>query len=106
MRRCMSFFYGTFSTTVFLTMGAWLSSQSALADSFDWQSVNGQNWNSPIESQFGGTCWDFSACGRLEAKYILTRNDPSFAADVSEQEVDWERPTWAIVATGVGALLS
>ena len=50
----------------------------------------GQNWNSTVESQFGGTCWDFSACGSIEAKYILTRNDPNFNPDVSEQQVCWE----------------
>ena len=77
-----------------------------LADSFNWQSVNGYNWNSPIESQFGGTCWDFSACGTLEAKYMLTRNDPTFYADVSEQEVDWERSRHGQHRTAVGALRS
>ena len=61
------------------------------ADSFNWQSVNGSNWNTPVESQFGGTCWDFSACGTLEAKYKLTRNDPNFNDDVSEQQVCWEQ---------------
>ena len=61
------------------------------ADSFDWRNYQGYNWNTPIESQFGGTCWDFSACGTLEAKYKLTRNDPSYNDDVSEQQVCWEQ---------------
>ena len=88
--------------TVLLTMGVCLSSQSALADSFNWQSVNGQNWNTTVKSQFGGTCWDFSACGTLEAKYMLTRNDPSFDPDVSEEEICWETMTWAArAAAGV-----
>ena len=68
-----------------------LSPRSLSADSFDWQSVNGSNWNSTVESQFGGTCWDFSACANIEAKYMLTRNDPTFLPDVSEQEVCWEQ---------------
>ncbi len=68
-----------------------LSPRSLYADSFNWQSVNGLNWETPVESQFGGTCWDFSACGTLEAKYKLTRNDTSFDDDVSEQEVCWEQ---------------
>ena len=45
----------------------------------------------PVESQFGGTCWDFSSCANIEAKYKLTRNDPTFNPDVSEQEVCWEQ---------------
>ena len=78
MRRCMTFFYRSSSLVVLLAMGLWSSSQIALADSFCWQGVNGQNWDTPVESQFGGTCWDFSACGTLEAKYKLTRNDPTY----------------------------
>jgi hypothetical protein len=57
------------------------------ADSFDWQNVGGQNWNSAIESQFGGTSWDFSSCATLEAKYMISRNDCSFVPNVSEQQV-------------------
>jgi autotransporter-associated beta strand protein len=91
MRNCITLFYRVSSIIVLLTMGVCLSSQSAWADSFDWQSVSGQNWNTPVESQFGGTCWDFSACANIEAKYKLTRNDPSYNDDVSEQEVDWEQ---------------
>jgi autotransporter-associated beta strand protein len=83
-------FYRASSIVALLAIGVCLSSQIATADSFDWQVVNGLNWNTPVESQFGGTCWNFSACGTLEAKYKLTRNDPVFNDDVSEQEVDWE----------------
>ena len=91
MRGCTAVFYRVSSIVVLLTIGVCFSSQSALADSFDWQSVNGSNWNSAVESQFGGTCWDFSACGTLDAKYMLTRNDPNFAPQVSEQDVCWEQ---------------
>jgi len=70
--------FALFAASVFLL------TPNVSADSFDWGSVNGYNWNTPVKSQFGGTCWDFSACGTLEAKYKLTRNDPSFNADVSE----------------------
>ena len=62
----------------------------ASADSFDWRTVNGVNWNTPVKSQFGGTCWDFSSCGTLEAHYMLTRNDTSLQPDVSEQHICWE----------------
>ena len=91
MQNYITFVYRASSIVVLLAVGVCLSSPSALADSFTWQGVNGQNWNTPIESQFGGTCWDFSACGTLEAKYKLTRNDASFNDDVSEQEVCWEQ---------------
>lgn len=67
-----------------------LSASRLSADSYDWRSVAGQNWMTPVKSQFGGTCWDFSSCGALEAKYKLTRNDPVFNADVSEQHICWE----------------
>jgi autotransporter-associated beta strand protein len=73
-----------------LMLIALLSSRALYADNFDWRNINGYNWNTPIESQFGGTCWDFSACGTLEAKYKLTRNDPLFDPNVSEQHINWE----------------
>ena len=57
------------------------------ADSFDWRNVNGVNWLTSVKNQGGwGTCWDFAACGVLEAKYMLTRNDPTFQPDVSEEQ--------------------
>lgn len=64
--------------------------QRLLAESFNWQNVNGSNWNTTVKSQFGGTCWDFAAVGTFEAKYLLTRNDPSFIPDLSEQQLCWE----------------
>ena len=91
MRSYIAFLYRVSSIVVLLAVGVCLSSHSALADSFSWQSVNGLNWNTPVESQFGGSCWDFSACATLEAKYKLTRNDASFDDDVSEEEVCWEQ---------------
>ncbi len=73
-----------------LAAGLIVSPRPLAADSFDWRTAGGYNWNSTVKSQFGGTCWDFSACGTLEAKYKLTRNDPSFNPDVSEQHICWE----------------
>ena len=64
--------------------------KSLSADSFDWRSVNGLNWNTVIKSQFGGTCWDFSSCGTIEAHYMLTRDDIHFQPDLSEQQNCWE----------------
>ena len=80
-----------------------LSSQSLSADSFDWRNVNGYNWNTLAKSQFGGTCWDFGPTGALEAKYMLTRNDTSFAPDLSEQQNCWETsPDMGSTAGGGG----
>jgi autotransporter-associated beta strand protein len=77
-----------FAAILILSMG--LMSQFALADSFNWQGVNGSNWNSTVKSQFSLPPWAFAACASLEAKYMLTRNDPSFVPDVSEQQLVWE----------------
>ncbi len=73
-----------------LTAGVSLPVRPLLADSFSWQNFNGQNWLTPVKDQFGGSCWDYAACGVLEAKYMLTRNDNTYQPDVSEQQVDWE----------------
>ena len=61
---------------------------AALADSFDWRNVAGQDFVTPAKDQGGaGTCWAFAATGVLEAKYKLTRNDPTFDIDLSEQNL-------------------
>jgi autotransporter-associated beta strand protein len=69
------------------------------ADSFDWGSPygtaagispGGRSWITSVKSQFGGTCWDFSSCGTMEAKYMLTRNDMTYQPNVSEQQLCWE----------------
>ena len=62
-----------------LVVSPCLPAGTASADSLDWRNVNGKNWLTPVRSQFGGTCWEFSACGALESNYKLTRNDPSFS---------------------------
>jgi C1A family cysteine protease len=60
------------------------------ADSFDWRNIDGQNWLTPIKSQFGGTCWAFGSVGTFEAHYKLTRNDVAYNPDMSEQQIVWE----------------
>ncbi|MCC6125502.1 MAG: autotransporter-associated beta strand repeat-containing protein [Pirellulales bacterium] len=60
------------------------------AEGFDWRNVNGQNWVTSVKSQFGGTCWAFGSCATIESKYMLTRNDPNYKPDLSEQQVVWE----------------
>jgi C1A family cysteine protease len=66
-----------------LAAGVCLSGGLVSADDFDWRNVNGVNWVSSVKDQgSAGTCWDFAACGILEAKYMLTRNDMTFQPDV------------------------
>ena len=65
-----------------------LGSAAALGDTFNWETLNGQNWLTPADNQgAGGYCWAFSMVGALEAKYKLTRNDPNFNIDLSEQNL-------------------
>jgi fibronectin-binding autotransporter adhesin len=73
-------------------VAAWvlLTPTSLRAEDFDWRNVNGLNWVTSVKDQFGGTCWDFAACGAIEAKYMLTRDDNTYQPDVSEQQINWE----------------
>jgi autotransporter-associated beta strand protein len=57
------------------------------AESFDWRNINGMNYVTPVKSQIGGSCWDFSLIGALEAKYKLTRNDSNFDLILSDQQL-------------------
>ena len=72
-----------------LAIGVLSQPQSLVADSFDWRSVNGQNFNSPVESQNGGTCWAHGSAANAEARYKLTRNDPNFSLVISNQQIEW-----------------
>ena len=87
--KCVShrFFFLIWSS---ITACAVIPMHTLRADSFDWRNVNGGNWNSPVENQNGGTCWVFSGVGLFEARYKLTRNDPVFSFDCSEQQVEWD----------------
>ena len=74
------------------------------AEDFDWRGIGGQNWLTSVKDQFGGTCWDFAACGALEAKYMLTRNDTTYKPDISEQQINWEtNPDMGNMVTGGNA---
>jgi fibronectin-binding autotransporter adhesin len=66
------------------------SSRPLFADSFNWADLNGQSWVTPIRTQWDGLCWAFGSVGTLEARYKLTRNDPLFNPNLSEQQLDWE----------------
>ena len=65
-----------------------VAGSSAYAESFDWRTVGGQSYVTSVKNQDpAGTCWAFGSTAALEAKYMITRNDTSFAPDLSEQNL-------------------
>ena len=59
-----------------------------LADDFDWRTAGGLCFVTPVKDQGPeGTCWAFGPTAALEAKYMITRNDPTFVPDLSEQNL-------------------
>ena len=85
--RCHCFAYYVFALSLIFTSGLF-SVQQVFAEDFDWRNVNGgQYFVSPVKSQFYGTCWAHGNIGCLEAKYMLTRNDPNFSMDLSEENL-------------------
>jgi autotransporter-associated beta strand protein len=60
----------------------------ARADSFNWCDVLGQDFVTPVKDQGStGECWAFSTVAALEAKYMITRNDPTYDPSFSEQQL-------------------
>ncbi len=64
----------------------------AHADSFNWTTVGatsgGLNMVTPVQNQgSSGMCWAFAAVGMLEAKYKITRDDPTYNIDLSELQL-------------------
>jgi hypothetical protein len=55
-------------------------------DEFDWRNRHGQNWNTSVKTQFGGTCWAFGAVAATEALVNLYFNQ-KIDLDLSEQEI-------------------
>ena len=90
MQSGVTSFHRVFLTFAVLAAVVLSLPRAVCADSFDWRSVDGKNWLTPIRSQFGGTCWAFAGVGALESHYMLTRNDTSYQPDVSEQQLVWE----------------
>ena len=58
----------------------------ALPGSFDWRNYLGGNWLSPIRNQaLCGSCWAFSAVAVAEAAHNISRLDPDFDLNLSEE---------------------
>ena len=55
---------------------------------FDWRSVNGQNWVTPVEDQGScGSCWIFGSTAAFETQINIDANDPTIDFDASEQNI-------------------
>jgi autotransporter-associated beta strand protein len=72
---------------------------SVHADNFNWTTVGatsgGLNMVTPVQNQgSSGMCWAFAAVGMLEAKYKITRDDPTYNIDLSELQ---------LAAAGIGS---
>ncbi len=66
------------------------STGTSLADSFNWADliIGGGTYSfvSPVKNQGqGNNCWAFCDTAALEAHYMLTRDDPTFSMNLSEQ---------------------
>ncbi len=57
------------------------------AEVFDWRNVDGRDFTTPTRKQIDQACWAYAAIGALEAKYKITRNDPTFSLDLSELQL-------------------
>jgi fibronectin-binding autotransporter adhesin len=80
--------FGMFWSMLVISMAASVRGQVILPADFDWRSAGGLNFVTPVKDQGGGnTCWTFAPTAALEAKYKLTRNDPLFNLDASEQNL-------------------
>lgn len=57
-------------------------------EKFDWRSVNGGNWMSPVKNQGAcGSCVAFAVIGTLEGQMDIYHNNPGLNRDLSEQHV-------------------
>ena len=68
---------------------------SNITDSWDWRNRHGENWMTPVKTQFGGTCHYFATVGTLEPQTKLYYNQ-LFDLDLSEQmmvDCSESRPT-------------
>ena len=61
---------------------------SAIPATYDWRSVGGKNFVTPVRDQNPcGSCWVFGPVAALEAKCLITFNSPGRDLNLSEQIV-------------------
>jgi C1A family cysteine protease len=59
-----------------------------LPAAFDWRSINGVNWLTPVKNQAGcGSCWAFAAVAVAESYQNIQTNNPNLDLDLSEQNL-------------------
>ena len=80
--------FGVLLCTSFLAVYFW--PDVSPADVFNWNNLvlggGACTFVSPVENQgAGNTCWAFAATAVLESHYMITRDDPTFSMDLSEQ---------------------
>jgi autotransporter-associated beta strand protein len=65
-----------------------LASDRVSAQDFSWRDVGGMDFATPVKYQdHTGMCWAFSSVAALESMYKITRNDPTYNSDLSEQQL-------------------
>ncbi|MDF0593838.1 C1 family peptidase [Methanotrichaceae archaeon M04Ac] len=58
----------------------------ALPESWDWRSVSGADWTTPIKDQGQcGSCWAFGPLAAIESRVKLAADNPQLIPDFSEQ---------------------
>jgi len=58
----------------------------AAPSGFDWRSIGGQNFVTPVRNQGGcGSCWAFATAAALESSTLRSNNTPGLNLDLSEQ---------------------
>ncbi len=62
------------------------TTKSSYVSSFDWRNRHGINWNTPVKTQFGGTCATFSTVAATEALVNLYYNK-KLDMDLSEGDI-------------------
>ncbi|MDD2890497.1 MAG: C1 family peptidase [bacterium] len=63
-----------------------LKHNKSLPTTWDWRSVNGQNWMTAAKDQGDcGGCWAFACVGSFESRINIANSTPNYSYDLSEQ---------------------